>query len=328
MNDIGRRRLGDSDVYTSDIGVGTNSWGTEPFENVYQAFTTFLDAGINFFDTAPVYGKSESVLGECRKKDGRPIIISTKFTPSLLPWGKKRGPKDLFKSLDESLLRLGVEQIDLYTLHFPPSLILLDEYMDSLTKAVRSGKIRAVGVSNFSEPLLRQAHAKLKYNGIPLASIQSGFNLLHRNPEQNGVLKACQELNVSFICHGPLAQGVLSGKYRSGEKKQSFVQKTLVKLFSNVDFSGEMKGVERGKPHSLKREKLEPLFKVLEEVGKDHGKSITQVAVNWLLSTDPCVVPIPGAKNARQAVENIGIAGWRLTKDEYQRISQAEIDSR
>lgn len=199
MNTINQRRLGGSEVYIPDIGVGTNSWGSAPREDVNQAFSTFLDAGINFFHTAPVYGKSEQVLGEVRKKDGRPIIISTKFTPSLLPWVKNRGPIDLFKSLDASLLRLGVEKIDLFTLHFPPSLKLLDDLVDSLTKAVQSGKVRAVGVSNFSESLLRQTHAKLKNNGIPLASIQSGFNLLHRNPEQNGVLKACHLFAMALL---------------------------------------------------------------------------------------------------------------------------------
>jgi len=87
------------------------------------------------------------------------------------------------KSLDKSLKKIGVEQIDLFILHFPPSMQLLDDYVDTMVRVVKSGKVRAVGISNFSEPLFRETYAKLKSNGIPLASIQSGYNLLHRNPE-------------------------------------------------------------------------------------------------------------------------------------------------
>ena len=142
-----------------------------------------------------------------------------------------------------------------------------------------------------------------------------------------------RELNVSLIATIPLAQGVLTGKYRSGKELPSLFQRTIAQL-TRIDWFGEMNGKESffkrlfTTPRSLQREQLEPVFKVLEEIAKAHGKTIPQVAVNWLMTTDPCVIPIPGAKNARQAGENAGALGWRLTKEEYQRISQTEIASR
>ncbi|MCL2322520.1 MAG: aldo/keto reductase [Oscillospiraceae bacterium] len=339
------KKLGNSEVMIPEIGVGLASWGerhlgygtTHSEEDIYQAYRTSLDNGLNFFDTAPGYGggESECLLGKCFRKDGRPIVISTKYAPPNMfePSIKPRKPCEMLESLDKSLQRLGVEQVDLFTLHFPPSKRLLDEYMDIFVKAIKSGKTRAVGVSNFSESMLRMAHKRLADQGIPLASIQSGYSILQRNPEENGVLKSCRELKVSLIATGPLAQGVLTGKHRSGQVPLSRFQRTIAQL-SRIDWFGEMEGngsfFKRlfTRPRSLNKQKLEPLFAVLEDVAKIHEKTIAQVAVNWLLTTDPLVVPIPGAKNMRQASENAGAVGWRLSQEEYQRINQAEIESR
>ena len=350
------KKLGNSPVTVPEIGTGLASWGenflgygkTHTAEDIYQAYRVCLDAGINFFDTAPGYGmgESERLLGKCVKKDGRPVIISTKFAaPDPLstlfepktvprPEKKRRTPENMMEeSLDNSLHRLGVETVDLFTLHFPPAERLLDDYMDALAVMVSKGKARAVGVSNFSAPMLRRAHTRLAQRDIPLASVQSAFSLLYRYPEHNGVLDACRELNISLIATGPLAQGVLTGKHRSGETKLTGFQ-TFISQMTRIDWYGETKGQESRrerfftKPRALQNEKLEPLFQVLEDIAKTHEKSIAQVAVNWLLAMDPLVIPIPGAKNARQAAENAGIAGWSLTEEEYRRISQAEVDSR
>ena len=242
LNIIAIKKLGNTEVTIPEIGVGLASWGenflgygkTHTAEDIYQAYRVCLDTGINFFDTAPGYGRGESerLLGECMRKDGRPAIISTKFAipdplsslfaPKTSPHTvkKRRTPENMMEeSLDNSLRRLGVSKVDLFTLHFPPAERMLDEYMDALAGMVKKGKARAVGVSNFSAHMLRQAHARLVSHGIPLASIQSAFSLLSRYPEQNGVLEACRELNISLIATGPLAQGVLTGKHQSGQLK-------------------------------------------------------------------------------------------------------------
>ena len=333
-----QRKLGASELIVPALGVGIMSWGeaiqgygqSHSQEDITQAYRTCLDAGLNFFDTAEMYGRGESerLLGECRRKDGRPIIIASKLAP--LP--TRSSARDLLKALDNSLERLGVERIDLYQIHMPTSPRKVDEFMDALAKAVQAGKVRAVGVSNYNASLLRRAHARLARHGIPLASNQVQYSLLHRYPETNGVLDACHELNVSLIAYSPLTQGILSGKYRT--RPIPLMQRLSAELSERFDMFGEARGVvpvsQRlfSRPRTSWPEKLEPLFVVLEEIAHKHEKTIAQVALNWLLAQDERIIPIPGAKNARQASQNAGALGWQLTEEEQARISRTEATSR
>ena len=343
---IEQHAVGASELVVPALGIGTWSWGDARFwgygrthtrDDVLQAYRTCLDAGFNFFDTAAIYGdgESERLLGEFYRTDGRPILIATKFAapPLALP-GVRFSPKTLHTSLDNSLRRLGVERIDLYQIHMPPPTHRLEALMNALAESVRAGKVRAVGVSNFTAALMRQAHKVLAQSSIPLASNQVHYNLLHRYPETNGVLDACRELNVALIAYSPLEQGMLSGKYRMGTATRPVIQRVLRGIGGRVDPFGDTKEsvptVQRlfSGFRTLRREKVEPLFQVLDEIATAHEKTLSQVALNWLLSQDPRVIPIPGAKNARQARENSGALGWRLTPAECNRISQAEISMR
>lgn len=342
---IEQRKLGASGLSVPALGIGTMSWGarfvgygkTHTRDDVLQAYRACLDAGFHFFDTAEGYGggENERLLGECRRKDGRPIIIATKFAPASLfaPTPTRLSPRALLKALDGSLRRLGVERIDLYQIHFPPSPHRIDALMDVMAEAVRAGKVRAVGVSNFNAPLLRQAHARLASHGIPLASNQMHYNLLHRHVETNGILAACRELDVTLIAYSPLEQGVLSGKYRSGTATVPLPIRTLfyagmLDPFKETTGPGPTPLRLFSRPRLLQREQLEPLFEVLAEVAEAREKTIAQVALNWLLESDTHVIPIPGAKNIRQARENAGALGWHLTEQERARISEAEIATR
>ncbi len=210
-------------------------------------------------------------------------------------------------SLHASNHRLGVERIDLYQIHLPPP--RLNPMMDALAEAIRSGKVGAVGVSNFSVSLMRRAHDRLARYGVALASNQVQYSLLHRNPEKNGLLAACRELDVALIAASPLAQGMLSGKYRTGTIPRSLTRRLMGSLALGFG--------------ATRREKLEPFFAVLEEIARVHDKTIAQIALNWLIVKDACVIPIPGVLRARQASENAGALGWRLTEAEHARISQA-----
>jgi aryl-alcohol dehydrogenase-like predicted oxidoreductase len=333
-----QRELGASALVVPALGIGTMSWGermmgygkTHTREDVIQAYRACLDAGLTFFDTAEGYGmgENERLLGACRSLDDRPILIATKYAPASLfaPLPTRLSPRALLGALDRSLHRLSVERIDLYQIHFPSSPRRVDALMDVLAEAVHMGKVRAVGVSNYSASLMRQAHARLAHHGIALASNQVHYNLLHRYPETNGVLDACRELNVALIAYRPLEQGILSGKYRTTPQSKSLTLR-LIEAVSPRDPFGEMKGAPYGR-RDLRPEKLEPLFVVLEEIAHAHEKTIPQVALNWLLTKDPCILSIPGAKNARQARQNAGALGWRLTEEEHARISQAEVTSR
>jgi aryl-alcohol dehydrogenase-like predicted oxidoreductase len=198
--------------------------------------------------------------------------------------------------------------MELYQIHWPYSLIGVDALMDALAQAVHSGKVRAVGVSNYGANLMRRAHARLARHNIPLASNQVHYNLIHRKPEKNGVLDACRELNVALIAYSPLEQGLLTGKYR-------IVAGQAISVTGPRRFTPAFR--------TSQRRKIEPLLQTMEDIATTHSKTVGQVALNWLLSKDECIIPIPGAKNVRQASENAGATGWRLTGEEFKRIDLA-----
>ncbi len=310
-----QRQLGASPVTVPPLGVGVWSWGDTSFwnygqshtrEDINQAYKACLDAGLNFFDTAEIYGRGESehILGECARQDERFVLVASKFAP--LP--NRLSAKTLLDALDDSLYRLGMNQIDLYQVHWPYTLLGIDALMDALAQAYREGKILAIGVSNYSAKQMRQAHIRLARHNIPLASNQVHYSLLHRKPESNGVLAACRELNVALIAYSPLEQGLLTGKYRVSDPQ-----------------APQLTGARRFIPafSSRQRARIEPLLQVMEPIARAHEKTIAQVALNWLLAKDGSIVPIPGAKNARQATDNAGAIGWRLTPEEQQSIAFA-----
>jgi aryl-alcohol dehydrogenase-like predicted oxidoreductase len=176
--------------------------------------------------------------------------------------------------------------VDLYQHHFPNRRVDISGLMELLSDAVEAGKVKAVGVSNYSAEQMRTAHAALALRGIPLASNQVEYSLLHRQPEVNGVLDASRELGVTLIAYQPLASGALTGKYLNGSRPTG-----LRRFMPNF----------RGKA----LEAVEPVVNLLREIGDRYGKSPAQVALRWLVENE-CVLPIPGAKNGRQAADNAG----------------------
>ncbi len=315
MIQLDARHLGATGIAVPPLGIGVWSWGDKGFwgygtnysrQDINEAYKVCLDAGLNFFDTAEIYGSGESerILGECVRGDGRPVVIASKFAP--LP--TRLSARALLDALDHSLGRLGMQSIDLYQVHWPYSLLKINDVMDAMAEAVHAGKIRAVGVSNYGVDAMRQAQARLARHGIPLASNQVHYSLLHRKPEKNGVLDACRDLNVALIAYSPLEQGLLTGKYRPGQN-----QAKLPPMARRVQTNFR----------AARLSALEPLFQTMERIGQAHDKTIGQVALNWLSSKDELIIPIPGAKNARQARENAGAVGWQLDVTEVEQIAQA-----
>jgi aryl-alcohol dehydrogenase-like predicted oxidoreductase len=327
--DVERRRLGASGLTVSAQGVGTMSWGpsslwgygkTHTEDDVRSAYQSSVDAGIDFFDTAEGYahGESERLLGGFVREDGRPAVIATKFAPMHWSAGALRG------ALDASLRRLGTESVDLYQIHTPVPHIKVEALMDAMADAFHADKIRAVGVSNYSPDLMRRAHARLAEHGIPLASNEVHYSLLHRNPERNGVLEACRELDVTLIAASPLEMGLLTGKYRGGEAPMP-ARRRLMMLMTGLDPAGGAQGRSRlaAGSRKLHRAATEPLFAALDEIAAAHSTTVQAVALNWLLCADELVIPIPGAKNRRQAEGARASLGWRLTESEQARINEA-----
>src|SRR5215217_3233160 len=262
------------------------------------ALEASLSAGANFFDTAAMYsgGASEQRLGELA--EGKSVVIATKFPPG---WLSKA--EALPDALHQSLARLRRSTIDLYQHHFPSRRISIPFLMGLMADAVEAGKVRAVGVSNYSAAQLRLAHAALAERGIPLASNQVEYSLLHRAPEVNGVLDACQELGITLIAYQPLAMGVLTGKYRPGDRPKG------IRRFGRY-FRGD----------GLKQ--AQPVVVLLGEIGERRSKTAAQVALRWLMEREG-VLPIPGAKNERQAASNAQALSFSLDAAEIEALDQA-----
>jgi aryl-alcohol dehydrogenase-like predicted oxidoreductase len=275
--------------------------GAHGYEEEKRALEASLEAGVNLFDTAAMYsgGASEQRLGELAK--GRDVLIATKF-----PAGFRFRTDGFPRELEATLARLGRPTIDLYQHHFPARRVSIPDLMEQLVNAVGAGKVSAVGVSNYSAEQMRQAHTALARRGIPLASIQVEYSLLHRQPEINGVLDACRKLGVTLIAYTPLAGGLLTGKYSASKRPGGFFRRIL----------------PRYRRRAL--ESIEPVIGLLSEIGEGYGKTPSQVALRWLIE-NPVVLPIPGAKNGNQARDNAGALTFSLTPEQVEAISQATL---
>jgi aryl-alcohol dehydrogenase-like predicted oxidoreductase len=307
------RKLGTTDIEISPLGVGVWAWGDKGYwgygtsyskADIVAAYKTSRDAGINFYDTAEIYGRGESekLLGEISRTDGRPVVIASKFAP--LPYRLKA--EKLQAALDDTLKRLRIETIDLYQIHWPFTLLQISDLMDELAKAVRAGKVRAVGVSNYSANQMLEAHALLGKHGIPLASNQVQFSLIHRSPETNGVLRTCQQLKVTLLAYSPLAQGLLTGKFDTKMKQQLAGSRRFLPNFNEK-----------------KLEQMRPLIRTMQEVARKYDQTVESVALNWLMCKDELVVPIPGAKTGKQAAANAAALGWQLSAEDMQTLDAA-----
>jgi aryl-alcohol dehydrogenase-like predicted oxidoreductase len=306
--------LGHSDVRVPRLGLGVMIWGEAtgaqrlmPAKSAYggtnaadeqAAFEASLAAEVNFFDTAAMYsaGGSERRLGELAQ--GKDVVIATKFPPT--PMARAQ---DLPYALDASLNNLRRTSVDLYQHHFPGPRVDIPTLMGLMADAVQAGKIQAVGVSNYWPAQMRTAYEVLAQRGIPLASNQVQYSLLHRQAETNGVLDTCRELGITLIAYQPLASGALTGKYLDGSKPAG------IRRFREP-FRGS------------KFEALRPVVALLRLIGDRCGKTPGQVALRWLLEQDN-VVPILGAKNADQAKHNAGALSFTLTQDEIAYLNEA-----
>ncbi len=305
--DESKIRIGKTDIVVPPLGIGIWQWGDRSTWNYGQGygeqdlravFDTALAAGVDFFDTAEVYGGglSEKFLGQFLRESGQHVTIATKFAP--LPWRWRRS--SVVEALRRSLNRLGVERVDLYQIHWPWTPISIETWVEGLADAVQAGLTRAAGVSNFSAAQTRRAANVLRARGLPLASNQIEYSLLQRGPERSGVIQACRELGVSVIAYSPIRKGLLTGKYTPENPPPG------------------RRGMSARRDYLAR---IQPLIESLWRIGAAHGdKTPVQVSLNWLICKG--AIPIPGAKNARQAQENAGALGWRLTDAEV-----AELDT-
>jgi len=299
-------KLGQNGPSVSALGVGTWAWGDPLFwaygknfgeSDISEAFQESLAAGITFFDTAEIYGfgESERLIGRFAQQTQQPIQLATKCFP--VPWRWNRAA--IAEALTASLERLQMSEICLYQIHWPLEFFLkTQDFMEVLAAEVKKGRIQAVGVSNYSAEQMTIAHQVLADKGIPLATNQVPYSLLTRQIESNGIFEKARQLGVTILAYSPLAQGLLTGKYTP----------------ENVS---ELQGARRIDPRfsSQGLKKLAPLLAEIEKIAEKYEKTPAQVSLNWLISQGN-VIPIPGAKNAKQAIQNAGALGWSMSPEE------------
>lgn len=287
--------LGLTGLRVGAVGQGTNSWSSDArsVAQLGSAFSAALEAGINLFDTAEIYGagSSERALGSLLQRSSGGAVVASKFFP--MPWRLSRAA--LLRALRASLARLGLRRLGLYLIHFPTPLVRPETWMAGLSEAVAEGLVGAVGVSNYGSESLRRAHAALAARGIPLACNEVELSLLSRGVETSGLLSLCQELGVTVVAYRPLALGSLGGSTRRG-----------------------WRGLLFGRAYARK---VSSVSRLLREIGDSRGKTPTQVALNWVICKG--ALPIPGARSVQHVRENAGAMGWRLSAGEVAALDAA-----
>ncbi len=293
-------------LHAIEMGLGAWQWGDRFVwqygrgyndDDIHQAFLTSITEGIRFIDTAEVYGsgRSERLAGKFLKETDQPILVATKFFP--LPWRLTRN--SVPAALKQSLERLQLETVDLYQIHWPTPLLSAETMMEGMVECINRGWTRTVGVSNFDQSQMIRAYSTLERNSISLASNQVHYSVLNREIEKNGLLARCKELGVRLIAYSPLEMGLLTGKYSPKNPPSG----------------------SRGGRYTNLLTKIEPVLKLMNEIGQEHGgKSNSQVALNWVICKG--ALPIPGAKNASQALQNAGALGWKLAEEEVAKLDE------
>jgi aryl-alcohol dehydrogenase-like predicted oxidoreductase len=297
------RRIGS--LMVSVVGVGCNNFGRRlDAAGTAQVVNAALDAGINFFDTADIYGdgQSEELLREALGSRRSEVVIATKFGYEMQGQGSGASAAYIRTAVEASLKRLGTDYIDLYQLHLPDPQTPIEETLEALDALVKAGKVREIGSSNFSLDQIRAAEAAVKPGAARFASLQNEYSLLKRDDERD-VLPECERLGIGYLPYFPLASGLLTGKYRQG---QALPEDTRITNNPNPS-------------RWLSDDRLATV-EALIAYAEAHGHSILELAFAWLLARPAVASVIAGAMTPEQIRANVGAAGWTLTADEIAQV--------
>lgn len=307
------RNLGKSEIKITPIGLGCwqfskrnnlvgKFWPVLEDDLIQNVVKLSLEGGINWFDTAEIYGKgaSEKALARSLQKLGKKpgeVIIATKW------WPMFRTASNIVKTIDDRLNALNPYPIDLYQVHKPFGLSSEQKEMEAMAELVKAKKIRYVGVSNFSAQKMRNAWETLQKAGINLVSNQVRYSLLDRKIETNGILDTAKELGITIIAYSPLAQGLVTGKFHDNPD-----------MLKNIGFR---KYSASFKPQGL--EKSKPVVELVKTLAQKYNITTSQVALNWLIHYHgETVVAIPGATKESHAQENTGAMKFKLSEEDMQ----------
>jgi aryl-alcohol dehydrogenase-like predicted oxidoreductase len=298
------RTLGSSGLKVSAIGLGGNTFGgTAPREQAIEIIHRALDLGVTFIDTADVYarGRSEEVLGEALDHRRHQVLLATKcgLPMSDDPYEQGLSRRWITRSIEASLRRLRTDYVDLYQVHHPDPDTPIEETLRALDDAVRQGKVRYVGCSNYAAWQLAQAQGVGRLHGLaPWISAQNRWNIVDGLDDPH-LLPASRELGVGIIPYTPLASGILTGKYRPGAEPPPGTR------------AGDMPNVRQ----RLTDDKLAAVER-LRPWASARGHTTTELAIAWLLAHPEVSTVIVGARSATQLEENLNAAEWALSPEE------------
>ncbi|MGC9470750.1 MAG: aldo/keto reductase [Bacteroidales bacterium] len=308
--------LGKTEIRITPVGLGTwqfsggkgmtgSFWNAIPPDKTYEIVRTALEGGINWFDTAEAYGRgrSEASLAQALKTNNispDDVVIATKW------WPLFRRAKNMLRTVDDRLRHLNGYGIGLFQVHMPVGFSPVEAEMKAMARLAEQGKIRSVGVSNFSAGQMVRAHKTLRRMGLTLASHQVKYSLLDRKIEQNGILQAAKELGITLIAYSPLEQGILTGKFHRDPDR--------------IRFTGYRKWRRLFRRPAL--QKTLPLIRLLEEVAENHHTTPAAVALHWTIRFHgDTVVAIPGASKPGHIQAHIDALRINLGQEELHRIN-------
>jgi aryl-alcohol dehydrogenase-like predicted oxidoreductase len=302
-----KRRLGSSNLMVSAIGLGcmgmSDFYGPSNFDDNVRLIKKAVDLGIDFFDTADMYGvgHNEVLVGQALKRVRGKVVIATKFGNMRRVDGALLGvngkPEYVKAACDVSLKRLGVDVIDLYYQHRVDPQTPIEETIGAMADLVKAGKVRFLGLSEASAATLRRANAV-----HPIAALQTEYSLWSRDPEGE-ILSACRELDIAFVAYSPLGRGILTAKYRSPA------------AFTEQDYRLTM---PRFQGKNLKRNLK--LVRQLKALAGRKGCTPAQIALAWVLSRGENVIPIPGTRHTKFLRDNIAAIDITLTSEEIREL--------
>jgi aryl-alcohol dehydrogenase-like predicted oxidoreductase len=306
-----RRRLGNSDLEVSELGLGTMTFGRESDEQTsHRMLHAYLERGGNFIDTADVYGGrggTEEIVGRAvaGRRDG--LVIATKGRMPMSDAAEDRGasPAYLKRAVDASLRRLNTDTIDLYLIHWPDPSVPAEATFGALSDLVAAGKLRYYGVSNYTGSTLQRAIDVCEFGALPpLVAHQVQYSLVHRETELE-TLPQCVASGIGVVPWAPLGGGVITGKYRSDQPAPA--------------------DTRLGGPQTLAKltERSQAIAAEVAAVAAEIGRSPAQVALNWVLHRRGVTAPLVGARTVEQLTDNLGAAGWKLEPEMERRLDLA-----
>jgi aryl-alcohol dehydrogenase-like predicted oxidoreductase len=304
-----QRKLGHSPLTVSALGLGcmgmSDFYGPRSDEDSIEVIHRALDAGINFLDTADVYGvgRNELLVGKALKGRRNEVVLATKFGNVRDAEGKFVGingrPEYVRQACEASLKRLGVETIDLYQQHRVDRTVPIEETVGAMSRLVEEGKVRLLGLSEAAPATLRRAHQT-----HPISALQTEYSLWSRDPEDE-LIPTCRELGVSFVAYSPLGRGFLTGKIKRVEDLAPGDWRRNMPRFKGENFERNLE-----------------LVRHIERLAAQKGSTPAQLALAWVLAQGEDMLPIPGIGRLSHLEDDLGALDVTLSKDDLARINE------